>query len=175
MLRDEFRLKEFEAIQEKMSHSRNDVSRAEIVYPIAIATIYAWTFTQPPEIAFLWKAAMILPVLIASLGLVRLYARHRAMRLLEGYVREIEKEIYGSEVELGWERHYAAAKPLKWLIWVRASLAAITLGATLWIAVNSGALYDEWRRVTHRETQSDRPAEGQPAAPVAPPAHSRET
>lgn len=142
-LRDEFRLKEYEALLDKIAHTRGDVGRAEVVYPLAIATIYAWMFANPPTTLVLWTAAMILPVAIAVLALVRLYSRQQGMNLLEQYIREIEVEIYGEDSKLGWERGYAKARPLRWLIWVRASLALLIFAGTLWMACNAETHFRE--------------------------------
>lgn len=142
-LRDEFRLKEYEALLDKIAHTRGDVGRAETIYPLATATIYAWTFANPPTIPILWAAAMMLPVAIAVLAIVKLYSRQQGMSLLEQYIREIEAEIYGEDSKLGWERRYAEARPLRWFIYVRAGLAIAILGATLWMACNADAHFRE--------------------------------
>lgn len=142
-LRDEFRLKEYEALLEKMAHTRADVGRAETIYPLAIVTIYAWTFTNPPPIQVLWTAAMVMPVAIAVLGLVRLYSRKQGMTLLEKYVAELEVEIYGADSTLGWERRYADRRPLKELIWVRAVLAAAILAGTVWMLCHADSHFGQ--------------------------------
>jgi hypothetical protein len=150
-LRDEFRLKEYEALLDKIAHTRADVGRAETIYPLAIATIYAWVFTNPPAIPVLWTAAMVLPVAIATLGIVRLYSRKQGMNLLEDYVREMEVEIYGADSALGWERRYTQRQPLKVLILVRAGLALAILAGTGWMAWHADAYFRELQmsRVQH--------------------------
>lgn len=142
-LRDEFRLKEYEALLDKIAHTRGDVGRAETIYPLAIATIYAWMFANPPTTPVLWRAAMVLPVAIAALAIVRLYSRQRGMSLLEQYIREIEAEIYGDDSNLGWERRYARSRPLKGLVFVRACLALAILVGTLWMACNADTHFHE--------------------------------
>lgn len=142
----DFRLKEYDALLDKIAHTRADVSRVETVYPLAIVTIYAWTFTNPPPTLVLWTAAMVLPVAIAVLGIVRLYSRQQGMGLLEEYIREIEFEIYGDDTTLGWERRYAAKRPLKGLIWVRAALATAILVGTVWMSCHAEVYFNEWQR-----------------------------
>lgn len=150
-IRDQFRFKEYEALLDKIAHTRSDVSRSEAIYPFAIATIYTWTFTHPPVTLALWTAAMMLPLAIALLGIVRLYSRHRAMDLLEAYIRDIEDEIYGKESPLGWERRYHKERPLKELSIIRAVIAFGILTGTAMIAVHSGDLFAEWKRAALTE------------------------
>jgi hypothetical protein len=142
-LRDELRLKEYDGLLEKMAHTRNDVTRAEYTYPIAIGAIYAWIFSNPPPLAFLWQATLFIPIGIAILAIVRLYSRRKGMDLLETYIREAESEIYGSHSELGWERRYGRERPLKFLIWFRAGLVTVLLVVTIGMACASEALYHQ--------------------------------
>lgn len=145
-LRDEFRLKEYEALLDKIAHTRSDVNRVETIYPLAMATIYAWTFTHPPAILSLWVVALWLPVVIALLAIVRLYSRHRGMSLLERYICEMEVEVYGEDSALGWERRYASERPLSGFVVARSVLALAILAGTLWVAVNAPSLFREWRQ-----------------------------
>jgi hypothetical protein len=142
-LRDDLRLREYEALQDKIAHTRSDVGRAETIYPLAVISIYAWIFTNPPVIRELWMLAMALPVVIALLGIVRLRSRKRGMDLLESYVRNIEIEIYGADCGLGWERKYSEKRPLKWLVRVRAILMGALFVVTLILAWQAPVYFDE--------------------------------
>jgi len=138
-------MREYEAVLDKMGHARSDITRAETLYPLAIAAIYAWIFATPPAIAVLWRIALYLPVGIAALGIIRLYSRRKHMALLEAYVLDLESEIYGDDAELGWERRYAREKPLAFMIYVRAAYSLAILAGTIWIACHADTLFLEWQ------------------------------
>jgi len=143
--RDEFRLIEYQAVLEKITCAREDMARLETVYPLAIVAIYAWVFANPPVVKTLWCIALTIPVAIALFSVIRIASRRKHIGLLEAYVRELEVEVYGAESELGWERRYDRDKPLTLLIGVRALLAVAILGLTIWIAIKSGPLFDQWQ------------------------------
>lgn len=143
--RDDFRLLEYQAVLDKITCARADMARLETVYPLAIVAIYAWVFANPPVIKSLWCIALVIPVGIAFFSVVRIASRRKHIGLLEAYVRDLETEVYGAGSELGWERSYARDNPLAWLIWIRAMLAVVILGLTIWMALKSGPLFDQWQ------------------------------
>jgi len=153
----EFMKLEYQAIQQKIAATRDDIIKTETVYPIAITAIYAWLFTTQPTSVLLWRWALWLPVGIAVLGLVRIRARHRAMDLLESYCRRLELEFYG-HTGLGWEHCYHGSQPMKAVRHTRHVASWVILMTTLGLAVVATWRRDAFAWVQERQAQTTKPA-----------------
>jgi hypothetical protein len=151
--RDVFRMREYEAVLSRIVDARTDVTRVETLYPLAIAAVYAWVFTNPPAIAALWTLALMIPVGIAFLGIVRLYSRRKHIALLEAYIRGFEAEAYGPDSDLGWERRYAKENPLRTMIWLRVLSALLILAGTIWVALSADSLFHQWQKEQVAQTR----------------------
>jgi hypothetical protein len=106
--RDEFVLREYDAIQAKIDHAVRDLARTETIVPVAMAALYAWLVKDGGTLARQAPWIYFIPVGLALIGLLRQEARYAYIRVAETYLRKVEVEIYGQGAEPieGWENFY---------------------------------------------------------------------
>jgi hypothetical protein len=106
--RDEFLLREYDAVQEKIGHAVRDLARTETIVPVAMAALYAWLVKDGGIVAKQAPWVYFIPVGLALIGLLRQEARYAYLRVTEEYVRSIEKDVYGEDGKplQGWENFY---------------------------------------------------------------------
>jgi len=137
--KQDFMKLEYQAVLQKISATRADLSRTETIYPLAMAAVYGWLFSNAASLAWVWRIAIWIPFGIAVLALVRILARQQAMKVLEGYCRELEKAFYGDAGPGGWENtYYARKKPMHFFAWVRFVVGIFLIAASVWVANQSG-------------------------------------
>lgn len=139
--RDDFIRREHEALQEKMSRSAADIWRVETIVPLAIATLYAWLAKDSGHIGPIFGWLLWVPVGLVLFGACRQEIRYRYMDVVEDYLIQLERTVYGTRSSLvGWENHWKLKgshgnRHARRVFW------GIVLVATVLIAVHGDRLY----------------------------------
>jgi hypothetical protein len=125
----DFAVREHSAMQAKLDSASEDIYRAEVVVPVAIAAVYVWLVSHP-EIGPPWL--YLVPPFLAVAGGLRYLARLVYVRTAEEYVRRLERKLRARDYPQGWEHFYQGK--LKWYWLIRLAFWTLLIGATSYIA-----------------------------------------
>jgi hypothetical protein len=118
-------------MQSKLDRAGEDIYRAEIVVPVAIAGLYVWLLSNgegaPPWLYFV-------PPILALLGGARYLARYLYVRAAETYIRKLEAELRSRGRPQGWEHFYRAEAKVWWYPLIRLAFWVLLLIGTAFIA-----------------------------------------
>jgi hypothetical protein len=121
--RDDFRLKEYEALRKEIEYRTASQERVERNVVVGVLVTYAWLMTHdhlPTILGKLYPVFWFLPPLIVALGGSRFWDDHVVIRNIGAYLGERERELRPT---IGWQNsgyHDTQAETVFWGIRVNA-------------------------------------------------------
>ncbi len=95
VLKRDFMLREYDALQVKQKYCFEDLARTEAYVSLAIGAMFAWLSLNIGPGSAVGPIFFAIPAALACLGAWRQYVRYRYINRLGAYLRAIEQQIYG--------------------------------------------------------------------------------
>lgn len=111
--RRKLQIEEFKVLNSRIDVLLKDIANFEIVSLAAYIGFYSWLFTSNPKFSGIENAIYFGPSFIAFYTYARIRWRIESVGILEGYIRQIENDTYGSRgmnKPNGYESYYQTHK-----------------------------------------------------------------
>jgi hypothetical protein len=102
-------VKEFESLRAKMDQVIAEYRALERYAVLGTAAVYSFGFTSSAQTYR--NLIFLVPILLVIAGMVRALALRKYIHTIGGYIMEVEKEVYGSQGNLGYERFLSNRRP----------------------------------------------------------------
>lgn len=100
---------EYEAAQERLLQTGEALRKIELAIPVALATFYAWVWSQKLGYTATYQILMWVPVVLVVVSWSRHCAEKEFMRRVASYVSQIESELFAQDslsLDNGFEAFY---------------------------------------------------------------------